>query len=330
MDISAGYVSTLKLHDGAAEIGAGVKGCRIVPAANEEQYPHLIYTTYTTQEFDSLRINADSSGYDSVYREATMPFKGVKLMARAQIDFRKLFKLEGDFWGANDLRLYGEAAVLGVKSYPANSEGRGYTDIRDRVPVMAGLTMPTYPAIGNGMFPAALSLFLIGIEADSLHISPIYSGGAISGYDTTRAVRGFSYRPWRPYVFVGASLACGALTTILERKLGRHMRLDNITVEVERCSSPYNDNHSALSALPAFVFTYDQKAGERVGTKPWHEDDWRWAVMADKKLFKRLTLNAKLASGHMTVRDPQGFWTRIERLFAYYEWYWQMGFNVSF
>ena len=77
--------------------------------------------------------------------------------------------LKGDFWGSQDLQVYGEAAVLGFKDYPLTIQGKGYDRIQDRIPVMGGVTLPTHPLIANGLFPAALSAFLIGIERDSAY-----------------------------------------------------------------------------------------------------------------------------------------------------------------
>jgi hypothetical protein len=62
---------------------------------------------------------------------------GLIAMLRASIDFKKLFASES--LGDKDLRLYFEAAVLGIKDYPVF-----YTDITKRIPVMAGLNLPTF------------------------------------------------------------------------------------------------------------------------------------------------------------------------------------------
>src|SRR5690606_1972831 len=59
------------------------------------------------------------------------------LMARAALDLKKLFP--SDAFGPQDLRLYGEANLLGVKDYPVY-----YTDMRKRMPVMAGFNFPTF------------------------------------------------------------------------------------------------------------------------------------------------------------------------------------------
>jgi hypothetical protein len=45
-------------------------------------------------------------------------FKGAKLMAKAAIDFKKI--IPGGLFGKQDLRLYGEATILGLTDYPKN------------------------------------------------------------------------------------------------------------------------------------------------------------------------------------------------------------------
>ena len=62
---------------------------------------------------------------------------GTLLMARANVDFKKL--ISSDFFAPEDLRLYAEIAVLGVKDYPVY-----YTKITERMPIMAGFNVPTF------------------------------------------------------------------------------------------------------------------------------------------------------------------------------------------
>ncbi len=63
--------------------------------------------------------------------------QGTKLMAMFDLDCKKALGISG--LGPNDLRLYGEAAVLGVKNY-----GTVYHDIRQRIPVTFGFNIPTF------------------------------------------------------------------------------------------------------------------------------------------------------------------------------------------
>jgi len=62
---------------------------------------------------------------------------GLIAMVHASIDFKKLFHSES--FGDKELRLYGEAAILGIQDYPVF-----YTDITQRIPIMAGFNLPTF------------------------------------------------------------------------------------------------------------------------------------------------------------------------------------------
>lgn len=62
---------------------------------------------------------------------------GTLLMGRFSFDVKKLFG--GGPFGPNDLKLYGEMAVLGVKNYPVFYENMG-----DRMPMMLGFNLPAF------------------------------------------------------------------------------------------------------------------------------------------------------------------------------------------
>ncbi len=62
---------------------------------------------------------------------------GVLLMARASLDAKKLLPLPA--MGPEDLKLYFEVDVLGVKNYPVF-----YTKMQDRMPIMMGINLPTF------------------------------------------------------------------------------------------------------------------------------------------------------------------------------------------
>jgi hypothetical protein len=78
--------------------------------------------------FDNIYVR-DTSGYYT--------FQGLKLMARASVD-PKAF-LDMSMLGPQDLKLYAEVALLGVKDYPVLYEKR-----LQRMPVMVGFNLPTF------------------------------------------------------------------------------------------------------------------------------------------------------------------------------------------
>jgi len=91
-----------------------------------------------------------ATAYHITYNETTgkgdtsfYSFKGAKLMARAAIDLKKI--IVSNLFGKEDLRLYAETAILGLKDYPQNLRGGiSYDKILDRIPIMAGLNIPAF------------------------------------------------------------------------------------------------------------------------------------------------------------------------------------------
>lgn len=86
--------------------------------------------------------------------------RGTKLMGRLCFDPKVVLNVLGisiDFFGSEDLKLYGEALVLGLESYPANDSinpvtGRtqpkrniwGYDSLKNKIPLIFGLNIPTF------------------------------------------------------------------------------------------------------------------------------------------------------------------------------------------
>lgn len=75
----------------------------------------------------------DSNGIKLEYYTQT----GLIAMARASVDFKKLF--DSDAFGKDDFRLFFEGAILGIQNYPIY-----YTKISERIPLMAGFNFPCY------------------------------------------------------------------------------------------------------------------------------------------------------------------------------------------
>jgi len=63
---------------------------------------------------------------------------GILVNATVAVDLKKLLPPSG-LWGPEDLRVYAEAAVLGVKNHPVF-----YENLMDRVPVMFGINLPGF------------------------------------------------------------------------------------------------------------------------------------------------------------------------------------------
>ncbi len=69
-------------------------------------------------------------------------FQGVKLMARASVDPKAFVPMP--MLGPEDLKVFGEVALLGVKDYPFYYEKK-----TERMPVMFGINAPIFPVMGH-------------------------------------------------------------------------------------------------------------------------------------------------------------------------------------
>lgn len=80
-------------------------------------------------------------------------FRGTKLMGKVCFDPKKFIPFE--IFGKEDLKLYAEAALLGLESYPANDTNMrsqyknpwGYNSLKHKIPVVMGLNIPTFKVL---------------------------------------------------------------------------------------------------------------------------------------------------------------------------------------
>jgi hypothetical protein len=148
------------------ELGVGASWQRLLSVNEVNTTPEKLGAYFEN-------ANGDSDSYT---------FRSLKLMARASINpmrFIPDFKIPfapafGDkpFFGKEDLKIYGELAVLGLSNYTAYDsnkvqlpETQQYYDSKivaglfpvDRTPVMLGINLPTYPLLSYGIFPFVLT-----------------------------------------------------------------------------------------------------------------------------------------------------------------------------
>jgi hypothetical protein len=146
-DFSVADVLTWKAGD-AFELGAGVNLYRVLPRNRKNISPDKscknVISGYTQIDpgdeevcyiLDTLSVDsaAGTARVDTVLGSLA----GTKLMGRFRVDFKTLFGLGG--LGKQDLVLYGEMAVLGLKDYP-----KYYPDLKRRIPVMLGFNLPAW------------------------------------------------------------------------------------------------------------------------------------------------------------------------------------------
>ena len=131
LDWSLAYVARYRAF-GALEMGAGVNFYRLIPYDSRLETPgHFSDATLAFRKADY--IETDSGSTDTVF----FTHQGTKLMAMFSLDLKPLFGIGAE--GSDDWKLYGEAAVLGVRDY-----GKAYGDMARRIPVMAGFNFPGF------------------------------------------------------------------------------------------------------------------------------------------------------------------------------------------
>lgn len=125
-DFSLSYVADVRPIK-SLDFGAGIDFDRLFPANNLLTTPTQLQDQYTTP-----------GGATRYYT-----FAGTKVMARASFD-PKCY-IPADIFGTEDLKLYTEAAILGLKNYPVlDSTPAYYTNLSQRIPIMGGFDFPAF------------------------------------------------------------------------------------------------------------------------------------------------------------------------------------------
>ncbi|MDB5051579.1 MAG: hypothetical protein JWO30_4650 [Fibrobacteres bacterium] len=155
-DFSLIYVGTYKAGK-VLDIGAGVNFYHVLPVRPEATSP-------SEENFDpdQTQVGGKANPLDRIYAldkdtlvlpAASRPtpedslrisrewysHQGIKLMARFAFDPKAVFGGTGGVLGPQDLKIYGEAAILGVKSYQLI-----YKKVTERIPVMMGFNLPAF------------------------------------------------------------------------------------------------------------------------------------------------------------------------------------------
>jgi hypothetical protein len=119
------------------EIGLGGSWCSMISV-------DLDYTTPQSSGGPTRYLGTPPGSNDTAIYNYT--FAGHKIMGRMTLDLKQIFPGR-DVFGEEDLKLYSEAAILGVLNYPAsmdNNQWTNYDTLWQRIPVMVGLNIPTF------------------------------------------------------------------------------------------------------------------------------------------------------------------------------------------
>ena len=132
-DWSLGYVAKYRAFN-ALEIGAGANFYRLFAYNEELQTPGKISEADLRGVSRARYIETDpAKPGDTVF----FTHQGIKAMGMFSLDLKPMLGIES--MGKNDLKIYSEGAVLGLKNY-----GKTYGDISKRIPIMFGVNLPTW------------------------------------------------------------------------------------------------------------------------------------------------------------------------------------------
>jgi hypothetical protein len=148
-DVSPAYIASYRFGK-VLRVGAGVNFYHLLPVAPRLTNPDTL--AYNGSDDASAPLNrswiyVDTAGPGSADDDTTyLSFAGTKLMANASLDIKALF---GGLpaLGPEDLKLYGEVALIGLdrrKAYQAL-----YGGYSERMPVMVGFNFPAFKMLDH-------------------------------------------------------------------------------------------------------------------------------------------------------------------------------------
>jgi hypothetical protein len=133
-------------YDGTVTYLADYNYKKIFDVGLSGSYDHLVsvneaLTTPKTSE--NRYIEGNDTGYYT--------FRGLKLMGKAFFDPKRF--IPASIFGEEDMKIYTEIAILGLKNYPKNDTSKntsstkniyGYDTLKNRIPIMIGFNVPTF------------------------------------------------------------------------------------------------------------------------------------------------------------------------------------------
>lgn len=126
-DYSLSFLAAYKHPSKILDFGAGIDFDRLIPIVPSLTTSHT--NVITDNQGNVEFVNGDTAYYTKI---------GTKIMGRLTFDPKPLLPF-AELFGVNDLKLYGEFAILGLKNY-----GTYFSDISQRIPVMIGFDIPCF------------------------------------------------------------------------------------------------------------------------------------------------------------------------------------------
>lgn len=297
------------------EIGGGVSFQRLFPVNESKTTPKQILSVNGRFFYE----NGDTGYYT---------FQSTKLMGRASINPQRFipeFRIppanifgKNPFFGKEDLKVYGEVAILGLKDYvaydsvldPATGTKKWakapkninyYDSLADRMPYMVGVNLPTNPIISYGILPFLLTKWLKDETGSDI----------------------------RPLALI--TLIPGLASGVAQYYLGWNLGFDVLSFEFEWSSQRYpNDNAVAINPgqsgvsfpLPTSRMKYLLSDPQRV----------KYALCFKKSFTKRFAVSGLVARDHMrpAVHGSPQIMVNDDFLQTKPSWWWSMRLMANF
>lgn len=179
-DLTPAFLLTYKGGE-AFQVGAGVAFNHLIAAkpsvASPKDRRSASYKTPTGK--DTLLTTTEILDTAAIPGLSYYSFQGTKLMARASFNAQAI--IQSDLLNPEDLKIYAEVALLGVKDYPIY-----YTNKAKRMPMMLGFNLPTFRLVDKMSFEVEYydSDFPNSLEEVYQRTLPI--PGSIGGAGTTQ------------------------------------------------------------------------------------------------------------------------------------------------
>ncbi len=135
-DISPSYIVTGNIAK-MFNVGAGISFAHLISMNEAKTTPQDPYNRYLGDSALDGTEGFNNKGVDTLQGVHFYTFRGIKLMGMASFDIKPV--IPTTIFGKEDLKIFIEAAVLGVQNYPFY-----YDDITKRIPVMFGFNFPTF------------------------------------------------------------------------------------------------------------------------------------------------------------------------------------------
>ncbi len=265
------------------EIGAGGEYSHLIAVDGKKTTPATDYVLFQpgTPEYnnvawvDTTHIDTTGGHYPDTIKYT---FQGIKSVARLMINPGVFISQEFRdnagkmFFSKEDLKLYAELAVLGMKNYPG-----WYKNLDERIPVMFGLNFPTFQPLAYTLIPAVLA------------------------YNLAEGSNGFKLQRTAAYGIGGAAIGVGFM--LLDKFLNIDTKADVLSLEGEYYNYKYVNsadnvwrNRSPVPYTGQRIPFYTDRGDE---WKEVMDDNWKWSVYTSKKLFTCIRVSAQVASDHM-------------------------------